>query len=110
MTETSHAQLDRIERTLAVAGETLGQINERLARLEERLDGQAAEIDALKGRLDNHGRRLHDLEVKQEVADTRAQHTSRRSDGRWGALGSVGLVLLGSGTTLIGYLIVNLMK
>jgi chromosome segregation ATPase len=103
--ETS--QLDRIEGSLKHIGAQLGKVLERLARMEQRQDSQAAEIESHRTQLEGHDQRIRKLEVNHAVVETQAQHTNSRSDSRWSSVRSLGMVILGSVLSAIGYLVVN---
>lgn len=103
------SQLDRIEGSLKHIDAQLSQILERLARMEERQDSQAAEIASHRTRLQEHSTQIRALEVSQAVIKQMAETATSQADNRWSNIGRVGLVLLGSTATVVGYVIIYLM-
>lgn len=89
------SQLDRVEGKL-------DQVLDRLTRMEERQNGQAAKLDSHEARLVDQEARLRDVELKQAVAATTNQQNNERLTGRWGAIGSVALVIVGGFVTFVG--------
>ncbi len=86
---SSRSQLDRIESGVK-------ELNERMARIEERQHSQGAKIEAHESHLSDHSQRLRDVELRHAVAEATGSHKHRQLSGRWAALGSVALILLGA--------------
>jgi len=98
MTEVSPSggsQLDRIDGKL-------DQVLDRLTRMEERQDSHGGKIHAHDTRLDEHAARLRDVEIAHAVSAATGKQTGQQLQGRWAAIGSTALVILGAIGAFIG--------
>lgn len=86
---SNQTQLDRIEAGVA-------ELNKQVAQMQERQNSQGAKIEAHESHLSDHSQRLRDVELRHAVAEATGSHQHRQLSGRWAALGSVALILLGA--------------
>ncbi|MHB0775416.1 hypothetical protein [Halomonas sp. WWR20] len=96
-------QQDRIEGKV-------DQILDRLTRMEERQNSHAGKLEAHDTQLAEHGKRIRDVELQHAVNVATTKQEGKRLLGRWGALFSVFLVVLGAIGTLVANAIIGLMK
>lgn len=97
------SQLDRVERKL-------DQVLDRLTRMEERQNSHAGKLDSHQARLDEHQQRIHAVELAHAVTTATGKQDVKALQGRWMAIGSAALVILGSIGAFIGNILITVFK
>ncbi|MCP1342665.1 MULTISPECIES: hypothetical protein [unclassified Halomonas] len=103
MAGQNDTQLDRIEGLLS-------QVLDRLSRMEERQNAQSAQLESQRAQLTEHSQRLRDIELQHAVSVATTKQEGKRLLGRWGAMFSIFLVILGAIGSLISKAVLELIK
>ncbi|WP_040478037.1 hypothetical protein [Halomonas smyrnensis] len=105
----SGSQLDRIETSIGDLRQLNAQILDRLTRMEERQNTHATEMGKLEARVDDHSDRIRELELQVAVASKTGKQQHRTLMGRWAALASVAMLLLGAAASTVGKVLADLL-
>jgi phage-related tail protein len=99
------AQLDRIEKGLSDLRALNTQILDRLTRMEERQNGHAADLERAEARIERLEAKVEKIEQDAVADQARSYYQRNTLFGRWSALKTVGLLLLGAALSITGKVI-----
>lgn len=95
------SQLDRMDGKL-------DQVLDRLTRMEEQTIAHNGWLHAHTLKLDDHASRIRSVEIDQAVAAATNRKDGKVLQGRWAAVGTISIVILGAIGAFVGNLIIRL--